>query len=235
MLLLADDYHVEVGGAHFRPALLVFFSLCEVLGCPLSWNETNGGTVTNWAGFKPLLKEHALVLTERRAAWVVKWAREIAAARAIHVRVAEEALGRKVFATSALELLRPFLAPLSLCAFATSGPRDSARPVPLHVAFFLRFLVRAVERERHSQCAATLVQEERAPRVDAQAPDERADPSLRLRVLPPVGGWFILDEALALGAEAEDEKQRYRAESGWKQVKGKRKKLEDRLRLKDPW
>ena len=30
-------------------------------------------------------------------------------------------------------------------------------------------------------------------------------------------------------------KQRYRAESGWKrQVKSKRKKLEDRLRLKDP-
>ena len=35
------------------------------------------------------------------------------------------------------------------------------------------------------------------------------DPSLRLRVLPPVGGWFILDDALALGAEAEDEKPHY--------------------------
>ena len=35
------------------------------------------------------------------------------------------------------------------------------------------------------------------------------DPSLRLRVLSPVGGWFSLDDALALGAEAEEEKQRY--------------------------
>ena len=62
------------------------------------------------------------------------------------------------------------------------------------------------------------------------------DPPLRLRVLPPDGGWFILDDAFVLGAEAEDEKQRYRSESGWKrQVKGKRKKPEDRLRLKDPW
>ena len=25
IMLLADDYHVEVGGPHFRPALLVFF------------------------------------------------------------------------------------------------------------------------------------------------------------------------------------------------------------------
>ena len=111
-MLLADDYHVAVGGAHFRLALLVFFLLCEVLVCPLSWNETNGGTVTNWGGFELLLKEHALGLTERRAAWVVKWARETAAAKVIHVRSFEEALGKMVFATGAPELLRSFLAPL---------------------------------------------------------------------------------------------------------------------------
>ena len=70
------------------------------------------------------------------------------------------------------------LAPLH--AFATSGPRDSVRPVPAYVAFFLRFLAGAVERERHCQCAATFLQVERAPRVDAQASDERAG----------VGGWL---------------------------------------------
>ena len=67
----------------------------------------------------------------------------------IHVRAFEEALGRIVFATSALELLRPFLAPLY--AFATSGPRDSVRPVPAYVSLFLRFLAGAVERERHAR------------------------------------------------------------------------------------
>ena len=62
------------------------------------------------------------------------------------------------------------------------------------------------------------------------------DPLLRLRVLPPTGGWFILDEALRLGEAAEIEKKRYRAEGGLRrQVKGKRKRPEDRLRLKDPW
>ena len=245
------------------------------------------------------------------------------------------------------------------------------RPIPAHVAFFLKFLAGAVERERHSQCAATLVQEERAPRVDAQASDERTgvggwlpaegpdgrpDPSqsfwfseeikaddfpwvfkrdgkaarviatlealamllavraffpnaqgnqrtrlavipsftdnrengallnklmsskyplsallmefgeqLRrsgvrpdvrwaprevnreadrlangdssgLRVLPPVGGWIILDEALVLGETTENEKRKYLAEAGSRrQARGKRKKPEDRLRLKDPW
>ena len=75
-----------------------------------------------------------------------------------------------------------FLSPLY--AFATSGPGDSVRPVPAYVAFFLRFLAGAVERERHSQCAATLVQEERAPRVDAQASDERTG----------VGGWLPAED-----------------------------------------
>ena len=72
--------------------------------------------------------------------------------------------------------------------------------------------------------------------TDLQTETTVFDPSLRLRVLSPVGGRFTLDNAVALSAQAEDEKQRYRAESGWKrQVKGKRKKLEDGLPLKDPW
>ena len=158
-MLLADDYHVEVGGAHFRPALLVFFLLCEVLGCPLSWTKTNGGTVTNWVGFELLLKEHALGLTERRAAWV---------SVPLKRRWEEQCLRPAHWSSS-------FLAPL--LAFATSRPRDSVGPVPAQVAFFLRFLAGAVERERHSQCSHTCSGGER---VDTQASDKRTG----------VGGWL---------------------------------------------
>ena len=93
IMLLADDYRVEVGGAHFRPALLMFFLVCEVLGCPL-----DGSTVSR---------------------------------------------------------LRSFL---------------------------LRFLAKSVEQERHSQCAATVVQcpGGTSTKVDAQASDERTG----------VGGWL---------------------------------------------
>ena len=62
------------------------------------------------------------------------------------------------------------------------------------------------------------------------------NPALRLRVLPAVGGWILLDEALVLGETAENEKRQFLAEGGSRrQVRGKRKKPEDRLRLKDPW
>ena len=96
----------------------------------------------------------------------MKWARETPAAKVVHVRAFEEALGRIVFGTSALSSVPSWLP-------STSGPRDSVMPVPAYVTFFLRFPAGAVERERHSKCAAILVQEERAPRVDAHASDER--------------------------------------------------------------
>ena len=83
VLLLADDYHIEMGGWHFRPALLVFFLLCDVVCCPLSWSKTSGGLITNWVGFELLLKEHALGLSERRAAWFVSWDRKTANSKVV--------------------------------------------------------------------------------------------------------------------------------------------------------
>ena len=152
VLLLADDYHIEMGGRHFRPALLVFFLLCDVVCCPLSWSKTSGGLITNWVGFELLLKEHALGLSERRPAWFISWARNTANTKVVHIRYFEEALGRAVFVASALELLRPFLSPLY--AFSCSGSREGVRPLPPYVSFFLRFLARSVERNRHTMCAA---------------------------------------------------------------------------------
>ena len=167
VLLLADDYHIEIGGRHFRPALLVFFLLCDVVCCPLSWSKTSGGLITNWVGFELLLKEHALGLSERRAAWFVSWDRKTANSKVVQIRYFEEALGRAVFVASALELIRPCLSPLY--AFSCSGSREGARPLPPYVSFFLRFLASSVERNRHTSCAAEAREESIAPRVDAQA------------------------------------------------------------------
>ena len=93
IMLLADDCHVEVGGAHF--GLLFWCSSCcaRFSGAHCRGTRRMAERRPIWVGFELLLKEHALGLTERRAAWVVKWARETAAAKVIHVRVFEEALG----------------------------------------------------------------------------------------------------------------------------------------------
>ena len=43
LMLRSDDFHLEVGDVHFRPALLISFLLCSVVGCPLSWKKPSGG------------------------------------------------------------------------------------------------------------------------------------------------------------------------------------------------
>ena len=176
-----------MGGPHFRPALLVFFLLCDVVCCPLSWSKTSGGLITNWVGFELLLKEHALGLSERRAAWFVSWARKTANSKVVHIRYFEEALGTAVFVASALELIRPFLSPLY--AFSCSGSREGARPLPPYVSFFLRFLASSVERGTGTRlCAAEAREESIAPRAwFAQASDDRTGVGGWLPVLGPDG------------------------------------------------
>ena len=96
-------------------------------------------------GFELLLLEHSLGPTERPAAWVMKWARDTAPVDVFHARSFEWAFGRLVYATSALELHRPFLAPQ--CSFTSSSLADAVRAVLACVAFFRRFKSAVTTRE----------------------------------------------------------------------------------------
>ena len=62
-----------------------------------------------------------------------------------------------VFVASALELTRPFLAPLY--PFRCSGSGEGVRPIPPYVSFFLPFLARSVERNSYTWCAAEAKEE----------------------------------------------------------------------------
>ena len=53
-----------------------FFVLCSVVGVPLSWHKTSGGDTLVWVGFELLRRTRHLRLSERRAEWFTKWARE---------------------------------------------------------------------------------------------------------------------------------------------------------------
>ena len=53
-LLVADDFHLEAGGAGYREALMTFFVLCYTAGVPLSWGKTSGGDTIAWVGFEIL-------------------------------------------------------------------------------------------------------------------------------------------------------------------------------------
>ena len=103
-VLVADDFHLEAGGPKYRPALLAFFVVCVIAGIPLSWPKTAGGDVVSWVGFELLHSSYLLGISERRAAWFVKWTRTTAEQETVHMAKFEEGLGRVTFVTGALEI-----------------------------------------------------------------------------------------------------------------------------------
>ena len=132
----------------------------------------------SWVGFELLHSSYLLGISERRAAWFVKWTRTTAEQETVHMAKLEEGLGRVMFVTGALEHERPFIAPLY--KFMISPPRHSVQSVPSYVSFFLRFLARQVEQRRHYPCAVRTFSASSAPRLDAQASAERTG----------IGGWL---------------------------------------------
>ena len=177
-MLVADDFHLEAGGKEYRPALVVFFVLCAVAGVPLSWNKTAGGDFVSWVGFELLHRCHKIGLTERRAAWFVRWTREVAGQKTVNMTQFEEGLGRVMYVAGALQYERPFLAPLY--KFLSMHPRGSTRTVPAYVSFFLNYLAKQIEECRHSSCSEELLSSFVVPRVDAQASVSRTG----------IGGWL---------------------------------------------
>ena len=62
--------------------------------------------------------------------------------------------------------------------------------------------------------------------------------SLRVRVLPLQPPWYVLNEALEMGAQAEEQKKEHRAQQGpgdFHQRRGRKRKPEEKLRIVDPW
>ena len=105
------------------------------------------GDVVSWVGFELLHRTRMLGITQRRADWLTKWSREVAAALVVNMASFEEGLGRVMYVVSALEYERPFLAPLY--RFMTMHPRRSTRRVPAYVRFILNYIAEEVSGTRH--------------------------------------------------------------------------------------
>jgi len=177
-MVLADDYKFEAAGPDFVEVLLLVVLTAEVLGFPWSWGKLRGGTDFTWVGYQHQLREHALGLSESRAAWLRGWLGAVLDARVVNVREFTAGLGRAAYSCGALEYDRPFLAPLY--TFASLHPLDSQQPLPTYVLSVLKFLRDRLLVRRLYPCAQPVVALEEAIRVDAKAEGETAT----------IGGWL---------------------------------------------
>ena len=175
-MVVADDYHLEENTIASRCSLS--FSSATRLGYhSLGTRRQVARELVVWVGFELLHSTHHLGISQRRAEWFTKSAREVADSDQVHMG-REEGLGRIMFAVGALELERPFLGPLH--RFMSLHSRSSVRRVPPNLRFFLRYLADRVSGSRHYNCAVSMESTTVAPRVDAQGSSERTG----------IGGWF---------------------------------------------
>jgi len=177
-MVLADDFKFEAAGPDFVEILLLAVLTAEVLGFPWSWGKLRGGTEFTWVGYQHQLREHALGLSESRAAWLRGWLDAVLAARVVHVREFVAGLGRAAYSCGALEYDRPFLAPLY--TFASLHPLDSRQPLPTYVLSVVKFLRDRLVVRRLYPCAQPIEPLGEAIRVDAKAQGETAT----------IGGWL---------------------------------------------
>jgi len=177
-MVLADDFKFEAAGPDFVEVLLLAVLTAEVLGFPWSWGKLRGGTDFTWVGYQHQLREHALGLSESRAAWLRGWLDAVLDARVVHVREFVAGLGRAAYSCGALEYDRPFLAPLY--TFASLHPLDSHQPLPTYVLSVVKFLRDRLVVRRLYPCAQPVEPLGEAIRVDAKAEGETAT----------IGGWL---------------------------------------------
>ena len=72
-MLVADDYKAECFSQSPAIPLLSFITLLHGFGVPIQWPKLRGGQDFDWTGFNILLRSLELGISEKRAAWIMKW------------------------------------------------------------------------------------------------------------------------------------------------------------------
>ena len=83
-VVVADDYHLEAGGEHCRFALFAFSSAARVV-CHFPGTRRQVARQLSGWGFELLHSTHHLGISQRRAEWFTKWAREVADSDQVHM------------------------------------------------------------------------------------------------------------------------------------------------------
>ena len=113
----------------------VFLTIC---GVPFSWNKTQGGDEIRWIGYHILLSFFSPRATESRSKWATDWLERVATSGCVRGDELRSAVGRLPFITGALEVEKPFPAPLY--SFLSRGGSLGLFQLPLYERLVAHFL-----------------------------------------------------------------------------------------------
>ena len=177
ILLFADDWDFTAEGPRYVHTLLTGLWSLVIFKIPVKWKKCRGGLAYAWVGYEKSLREYALGISSRRAAWLEAWFSRVLDDKQVLVREMREALGRMSFVYGALEWDRPFLAPLF--SFAALHPPGSCVQLPLFVIVVISWLRDRIRERRMQPCAIKRSKLGSIMRVDAKAEGN----------MVAIGGW----------------------------------------------
>jgi hypothetical protein len=152
----------------------------EVVGVPFSWKKFLGGLSYEWVGFWTDWETFMVGISEKRAIWVADWCQKKLNATSILMQELTEVLGRLVFATQAVEHVKPLLGPLF--AWTAAVPSGAFVELPLMVRLIFKLLIkifRDASMRMVEVTSATVFKERRTFRADARAEGDTVE----------AGGW----------------------------------------------
>ena len=177
-LIFADDIKMSAAGPEKFELLIMVLFFWALLGCPFSWRKTRGGMRTEWIGFAIDYTRFEMGLSEKRAAWIIRWLTDLLAAGRAPVQQVVEGLGRLGFASGVLEFHRPFLAPLY--SWTSAVPPKATLRLPVAIQLTLSHVLRRFQKgERMYRCLPISPVRLELFRTDASATDDHA----------VLGGW----------------------------------------------
>ncbi len=178
VLMMADDIKLESTANSPERAIITALLFFSVLGVPMSWGKTQGGTTIKWIGYELMLREFQLGITAERAAWAVGWLRRVVRDRRVLMEDLRSALGKLSFVCGVLEYERPFLAPAF--AYLALHRDHSVCTLPLYLSCVFDHIAERITRRRMYPSACTRLPTDLSPRVDAKAEGGTVS----------VGGWL---------------------------------------------
>ena len=148
MLMFADDSRQQAWGAEKYLALVMSLFLWSMAGTPFSWKKCKGGLKGDWLGYWLDYEKFEIGVSEKRCAWLLKWAKKILADKLVLISSMAEGLGRLCFVSGVVEYYRPFLAPMF--AWTASAPAGAVLPVPPMVLLTLNWIAKELETGRRT-------------------------------------------------------------------------------------
>jgi hypothetical protein len=145
-LLMADDFKIESTASRPARAVVKTLLLLLLLGLPVSWPKTQGGSRILWIGYEILLRELAVGISARRATWCISFLDKLTRDGRVDIRYFRSGVGRLAFVFSALEWERPFLSPLYTYLSLARGAGH--RALPLYVRLTARYLAERIALRR---------------------------------------------------------------------------------------